>query len=232
VSIGQEKPQAEVVFYVAKNGNDAWSGKLPEPNAKKTNGPFATLERARSAVRTVTSPGAHPSVRIKGGMYGLTRSLVLDSADSGSRQHPIIWGAFERDTVRFVGGIAIGKFTRVREQTVLERMSPRYRDSILVTNLLEQGISDFGTPPHRMSLFFRGARMPVARYPNNGWLHIADVPQIESNILNPGDKKVIKNGLPAGRHSGRTAAACLVAVNRQTPPNGMPRRCSNSCSAL
>jgi hypothetical protein len=202
MSVGQEKPQAEVVFYVAKNGNDVWSGKLPEPNAKRTNGPFATLERARSAVRAVASPGTQPSVRIKGGMYGFTRSLVLDSADSGSRQHPIVWGAFKRDTVRFVGGLAIGKFTTVRDQRVLERILPRYRDSIRVTNLFEQGISDFGTPPNRMNLFFKGARMPVARYPNNGWLHIADVPQVEARILNPGDKKVLKNGLPAGRHSG------------------------------
>jgi len=44
--------------------------------------------------------------------------------------------------------------------------------------------------------------MPVARYPDRGWLTIAAVPLIEDHILNPGDPKVIKNGLPAGRHSG------------------------------
>jgi parallel beta-helix repeat protein len=44
--------------------------------------------------------------------------------------------------------------------------------------------------------------MPVARYPNTGWLTIANVPQIEGHILNPGDRKVLKEGLPAGRHSG------------------------------
>jgi hypothetical protein len=36
----------DTVFYVATNGNDAWSGRLAEPNAGKTDGPFATLERA------------------------------------------------------------------------------------------------------------------------------------------------------------------------------------------
>ena len=30
-------------LYVATNGNDAWSGKLPEPNADGTDGPLATL---------------------------------------------------------------------------------------------------------------------------------------------------------------------------------------------
>ena len=36
----------DTAFYVAPNGNDAWSGRLAAPNADKTDGPFATLERA------------------------------------------------------------------------------------------------------------------------------------------------------------------------------------------
>ena len=40
-------------FYVAKNGNDAWSGKLATPNDAGTDGPFSTLERARDAVRAL-----------------------------------------------------------------------------------------------------------------------------------------------------------------------------------
>ena len=28
-------------FHVAPNGNDAWSGRLAEPNAAKTDGPLA-----------------------------------------------------------------------------------------------------------------------------------------------------------------------------------------------
>ena len=35
----------DTVFYVATNGNDTWSGKVPAPNADKTDGPFATVER-------------------------------------------------------------------------------------------------------------------------------------------------------------------------------------------
>jgi len=40
-------------LFVATNGNDAWSGKLSEPNADNTDGPFATLERARDAIRAL-----------------------------------------------------------------------------------------------------------------------------------------------------------------------------------
>ena len=38
-------------FYVAVTGNDAWSGRLPRPNAKRTDGPIATLTGARDAIR-------------------------------------------------------------------------------------------------------------------------------------------------------------------------------------
>lgn len=38
-------------FYVAVNGLDAWSGQLPAPNPRGTDGPFATLARARDGVR-------------------------------------------------------------------------------------------------------------------------------------------------------------------------------------
>lgn len=38
-------------FYIATNGNDSWSGRLPEPNADKTDGPFATVQGAKAAMR-------------------------------------------------------------------------------------------------------------------------------------------------------------------------------------
>ncbi|MBN2307342.1 MAG: hypothetical protein JXR94_00125, partial [Candidatus Hydrogenedentes bacterium] len=44
-------------FYVATNGNDAWSGTLAEPNAEASDGPFATLERARDAIRSLKQNG-------------------------------------------------------------------------------------------------------------------------------------------------------------------------------
>jgi hypothetical protein len=44
-------------WFVATDGDDAWSGKRAEPNADRTDGPFATLERARDAARRRKSPG-------------------------------------------------------------------------------------------------------------------------------------------------------------------------------
>src|SRR5271157_1941232 len=41
------------VLYVSPEGSNAWSGKLAEPNRAKSDGPFATLARARDAIRSM-----------------------------------------------------------------------------------------------------------------------------------------------------------------------------------
>jgi hypothetical protein len=44
-------------LYVSPNGNDSWSGRLASPNRTRTDGPFATLERARDAIRALKRAG-------------------------------------------------------------------------------------------------------------------------------------------------------------------------------
>jgi parallel beta-helix repeat protein len=191
-----------ITLYVATNGNDAWSGTLANPNQNDTDGPFASLERARQAARLNLAGGHRVTVCIRGGIYPLDVSLKLDSADSGTEQHPVVWRGYREETVRLTGARAIRGFHTVSDPAALSRLQQDFRDSVLVANLKDEGIADFGVLPNRMNLFFKGRRMQVARYPNTGWLTIASVPLDESHILNVGDKKVIKNGLPAGRHSG------------------------------
>ena len=62
--------KSEAMFFVATNGNNSWSGKLPAPNKQKTDGPFATIVRARNAVRRIKAkrPLTKPvTVMIRGG---------------------------------------------------------------------------------------------------------------------------------------------------------------------
>ena len=40
-------------WYVALEGKDSWSGRLSAPNSERTDGPFATLERARDALQVL-----------------------------------------------------------------------------------------------------------------------------------------------------------------------------------
>ena len=67
--------KGRLVFYVSVSGNDAWSGRLSAPNAQKSDGPFATLERARDAVRAarITGLRAPATVFVRGGVYPMTQ---------------------------------------------------------------------------------------------------------------------------------------------------------------
>jgi hypothetical protein len=57
-----------------------------------------------------------------------------------------------------------------------------------------------------MEFFFKGERMTVARYPNTGWLRIADVPQVGDTMYNKGlEREKRFKDVPAGRHYGRIA---------------------------
>ena len=82
--------KAEADFYVSPSGSDVWSGTLPAPNEQLSNGPFATLERARDAVRKLreTRPG-NIVVLIRGGTYRLEKTILFGLQDSG-KETPII----------------------------------------------------------------------------------------------------------------------------------------------
>src|SRR5262245_39372697 len=62
--------------FVSPQGNDNWSGKSPDP--RENDGPFATVERARDAVRAFLKTQKEPravSVMLRAGTYYLKQSL-------------------------------------------------------------------------------------------------------------------------------------------------------------
>jgi len=77
------------------DGDDQWSGFLAAPNAARSDGPFATLTRAREALRQWRRAGGSGPVEVKigGGTYRLSESLVLGPEDSGTPDAPVVWRA-------------------------------------------------------------------------------------------------------------------------------------------
>jgi hypothetical protein len=69
-------------FFVAPNGNDSWSGRMPKPNSDRTDGPFATLSAACNAAQKMGTKQPR-KVIIQSGRYFLNRPLVLTDKDSG-----------------------------------------------------------------------------------------------------------------------------------------------------
>jgi len=86
-----------VRFHVSANGNDQWSGGSAERSDK--DGPFATIARARDAVRELRKKEGGLKrpviVEIRGGVYRLAEPLVFTPEDSGSAECPITYAARE-----------------------------------------------------------------------------------------------------------------------------------------
>jgi hypothetical protein len=93
--LGKDAAQA-ADYYVATNGKDAWSGKLAEPNSSGTDGPWATLARARDAVRSLKAGGGlreAVTVYVRSGHYRLAEPFVLTPEDSGAAACPVTYAA-------------------------------------------------------------------------------------------------------------------------------------------
>ena len=74
------RPAPRAIFYVSPEGNDGWSGRVPQPDAKRGDGPFATFEAARDAARAI---GGAATIMAGGGDYYLTRPVVFGPQDTG-----------------------------------------------------------------------------------------------------------------------------------------------------
>src|SRR5690349_4786443 len=93
-------------FYVSPEGKDSWSGTLEAPNAAKSDGPFATLDRARRAVHDVKKGSRNTPivVMLRGGTYFLSAPLKLDRGDSGKANAPIVYTAYPGEKPVISGG--------------------------------------------------------------------------------------------------------------------------------
>ena len=172
-------------FHIAPSGNDDWSGKLAQPNATATDGPFATLSRARDAIRALKTQGPLPeggiTVELSGGIYELACPLELTADDSGAENTPIIYRAAQGETVRLVGGRVVTGWKSITDTHVLQRLDGPARGQVWQVDLKDLGISDLqgiNSPGSYQSdpgleVFFQDRPMTLARYPNAGYLHIA-----------------------------------------------------------
>jgi hypothetical protein len=142
---------ASETFYVASNGDDSWSGQLPAPDGAHADGPFATLPRARAAVRAVQGRARPGPIRVmvRGGKYFLSDTLILDERDSGLEFAPILWCAYPDENPVISGGRRV---TRWRT----------YRGRIMQAELAELGAQ--ARAPD--DFFCGGTRQTCARTPN------------------------------------------------------------------
>lgn len=152
-------------FYVAIDGQDDWSGKLAAPNKTHTDGPFATLTRARDAVRSLRashSPAVPIRVLVRGGTHFLEKPLVFGPEDSGRPDAPITYAAYPGEKPVLSGGLRI----------------EGWKPTLIGQKHLWVADVPGGVAPSSRQLFVNGKRCARPRLPKQGLYRIAEVPDL------------------------------------------------------
>jgi len=168
---------SQTTFYVALDGKDENLGTLEKP--------FATLERAREAVRQMKPyPEEGVAVRLRGGVYERREPFVLGPEDSGRPGAPVVYGAVEGEPVTLLGGklLPAAAFKPARREFVDMLAEESAKRHVLELDLKAQGLTDYGSlreqhvvdfgsstayVPAPMELFIDGRAMTLARWPNS-----------------------------------------------------------------
>ncbi|MFC1760851.1 right-handed parallel beta-helix repeat-containing protein [Planctomycetota bacterium] len=105
---------ADADFYVSPKGSDAWSGTSADPVAGTSDGPFATLARARDAVRELKkSKSTDIVVLVREGTYRLEETVVFGLEDSGTGDATITYAAYSDEKPVFSSGREITGLKKV-----------------------------------------------------------------------------------------------------------------------
>jgi len=168
-------------FHVAPDGKDANAGTKAEP--------FATLERARDAVRGLKQGGGLPAlgvtVWVRGGTYLRSTSFELAKIDSGGARASVVYRNTPGEKPRLVGGVLVpsSKLRPVTDTRILGRLDAKARGKVVRIDLGALGVKGIDKAwPARFrgyagwpELFFDGRPMTLSRWPNAGYARIAKV---------------------------------------------------------
>lgn len=148
-------------LYVAVNGDRAWSGRLAEPDAAKTDGPLPSPQAAIVRIRQLKAKAAitYPvTVWIRGGTYPMRMPLNFSPEDSG----PVTFAAYPGEQPVLDGGEHIRNWTAQKVNGATVWVAD-------VSNILAHH-------DYFHSLFVNGERRQRARLPKKGAYRILDVP--------------------------------------------------------
>jgi regulation of enolase protein 1 (concanavalin A-like superfamily) len=189
--------EAQADFYVSPKGNDAWSGTVAEANAAATDGPFATIERAKQAVRELKTKvylpkgkpidalyigTSHPYgkgkdivVFIRDGFYQLSQPLIFAPEDGGERvETNLPSGAFEWHHLR----------DNYVTYSAYPGEKPVISGAVPVTNWKKEGDTWVAPFDHEdvSALIADGKKQTLARTPNKDYFTLVRTPSSTSEI--------------------------------------------------
>lgn len=182
----QVAASASTVLHVSPQGSD--SGKGTEAS------PFLTVGRARDEIRALKKSGkAGPvDVVLAPGRYPVTSTITFSQEDSGKEGAPITYRAAEPGKASLIGAQAIPltKFKKVTDPAIVGRLAPEARGNVVALSVKDAGLTHANRFPDKFDggggifeLFDSGGRMPLSRWPNEGYTTMKTVLQV-------GDKNV------------------------------------------
>ena len=140
-----------------RDGNDQWSGRAASANAERSDGPLRSFIAARDKIRRARAAGqlGPVTLRVRGGTYFLDAPLLIEPADSGSAQAPVVFEAYGDEKPVISGGRVISGF--------------RQNGPLWETTIPEVKAGNW----YFRQLFVNGQRRQRARSPNTGYYRIA-----------------------------------------------------------
>jgi hypothetical protein len=168
---------APLTLHVAPAGSDSANGRTPA-NA------FASLERARDEIRALkTRAGRLPTggivVQLAPGTYVRSVSFELTADDSGTPASPIVYrSADPENPARLMGGktLPLSAFRPVTNPALRTRLAPEAAAHVLALRLADADLASVAEFPAvfddqggLFELFSDGKRLPLARWPNEGF---------------------------------------------------------------
>lgn len=156
-----------ILFFISPMGDDSWSGRIADINEDQTDGPFATLERARDAVRQMRKAN-HISVpvhiQLREGIYYINRTFVLKPEDTGTEASPTIYESYPNENAMISGGKIINTWKRAK-------------GGLWKASIPEVKSGEW----YFRQLYVNGNRRNRPRYPKEGLLKAANLPILDRN---------------------------------------------------
>jgi len=165
-------------IHVSPQGDDSARGTADQP--------LASLQRARDLVREARRerPNEPVTVWVAGGDFLQGEPLVLGPEDSGSSEAPVVWRTKAGDQPRLLGArkLSVGDFRPVTDPATRARLAAGAEDHVVEVDAAALGLKQLGPYPDVftdtggiLSLFTPEDRLPMARFPNSGFMTIRKI---------------------------------------------------------
>ena len=173
-SVAEAEGAPGKTYFVSLTGNDNAPGTIEEP--------FATLEKARDTIRSLSDDEKKDGVTVylREGNYKLEETFKLTAKDTGTESGPIVYTAYEGETVTLSGQVTLNndKFTIVTEDNadtgIWERLRSGARGNVVVYDLGAEEIPTGEVLNSCPTIYVDGTARMLAAYDSSGTIKYLD----------------------------------------------------------